>query len=102
MGIGELIKYHRTNQKLSMNALAKKADIGQSGLSNIEAGKRQPTFDLLEKIVHALNLTWTEFFQETEPEFTPEVRCLINNANKLTPEQAEALNQFIHSITGSK
>lgn len=102
MGIGELINYHRTNQKLSMNALAKKADIGQSSLSNIEAGKRQPTFDLLEKIVRALNLTWSEFFQEAKPKYSPEVRSLINNASKLTPEQVVALNQFIHSITVSK
>lgn len=99
MGIGELIKIHRIEQKLSMNALAKKADIAQSGLSDIEAGKRQPTFDLLEKIVRALNLTWSEFFQEVKPDISPELRNLLNNANKLTPEQVEALNQFINLIT---
>jgi len=102
VGIGELIKYHRTNQNLSMNTLAKKANVGQSGLSSIEAGKRQPTFDILDRIVRALNLTWAEFFQEAEPEFTPEVRDLLDNVKTLTPEQVEALNQFIHSIKGSK
>lgn len=102
MGIGELIKMHRIEQKLSMNALAKKADIAQSGLSDIEAGKRQPTFDLLEKIVYALNLTWSEFFQEVKPDISPEMRSLLNNANKLTPEQVEALNQFINLITAGR
>lgn len=102
MGIDELIKLHRTNQKLSMNALAKKADIAQSGLSDIEAGKRQPTFDLLEKIVRALNLTWSEFFQETRPDISPELRDLLNNARELTPDQVEALNQLIRSMAGQK
>jgi len=102
MNIGELIKLHRTKQNLSMNALARKADIAQSGLSDIEAGKRQPTFDLLEKIVHALNLTWSEFFQEAEQEVPHELRVLLNNARQLTPAQIDALNQFIRIITENK
>jgi len=101
MNIGELIKLHRTKQNLSMNALAKKADIAQSGLSDIEAGKRQPTFDLLVKIVRALNLTWSEFFQEVEPEISPELRALLNTARQLNTRQIELLNQFIYSMAGS-
>lgn len=102
MNIGELIKLHRTKQNLSMNALARKADIAQSGLSDIEAGKRQPTFDLLGKIVNALNLTWSEFFHEAEPEISYELRALLNNARQLTPTQIDALNQFIRVITEKK
>ncbi|MEA4925459.1 MAG: helix-turn-helix transcriptional regulator [Syntrophomonadaceae bacterium] len=102
MNIGELIKSHRNKQNLSMNALARKADIAQSGLSDIEAGKRQPTFDLLEKIVNALNLTWSEFFKEVEPEISHELRSLLKNAKQLTPAEIDALNQFICIITEKK
>jgi HTH-type transcriptional regulator, repressor for puuD len=99
MNIGELIKLHRTIQNMSMNTLARKADIAQSGLSEIEAGKRQPTFDSLEKVVRALNLTWSEFFQEKEPEIPHQLRALLNNAQQLTPIQIDALNQFLASMT---
>ena len=85
-----------------MNALARQADIAQSSLSDIEASKRQPTFDLFEKIVHALNLTWSEFFKEAEPEISHELRSLLNNARQLTPAQIDALNQFIRIITEKK
>ena len=86
-------------QNLSMNALARKADIGQSGLSEIEAGKRQPTFDSLEKVVCALNLTWSEFFREKEPDFSPQLRALLKNAQQLSPAQIDTLNQFLNSMT---
>lgn len=100
MNVGELIKYHRINQKLSMSALARLADIAQSGLSDIEAGKRQPNFDLLEKVVGALNLTWTEFFQEIKPEMAPELRRLVHEASNLTTEQLEALICFLKTLKG--
>jgi transcriptional regulator with XRE-family HTH domain len=100
MHIGSLIKRHREKQGLSMNELARRADVGQSGLSDIEAcGKRQPTFDWLERVVKALNLTWADFFSEEEPDLPVHIRELISNAQKLSPAKVEILNQFIKAIT---
>ena len=42
MNIGKMIKQERERQGLSMNKLAKTANIGQSTLSYIEAGYRNP------------------------------------------------------------
>jgi transcriptional regulator with XRE-family HTH domain len=51
MDLGQMIKMNREKTNISMNELARRAGIAQSGLSKIEAGQRQPTFDLLERII---------------------------------------------------
>jgi len=99
MNLGQIIKTNREEQNLSMNELARRAGIAQSGLSEIEAGKRQPTFDLLERIVSAFNMTLVEFFSNDEPEFPAYIREFINSLQHLTPNQVNLLNQFIISIT---
>lgn len=99
MHIGKLIKKYREQQGLSMNELARRADVAQSGLSDVEAGKRQPTFDWLERVVNALNLTMVEFFSEEPPELPVHIRRLLASVQNLTPDQADALNQFIQSMT---
>lgn len=99
MNIGQLIKSNREQQNLSMNELARRAGVAQSGLSEIEAGKRQPTFDILERIVSAFNMTLVEFFSNDEPELPSYIRELINSLQHLTPIQVDLLNQFIISLT---
>jgi transcriptional regulator with XRE-family HTH domain len=41
---------------MSQSALAKKAVISKSHLSEIESGKKTPSFEMLEKICLALNI----------------------------------------------
>lgn len=101
MEIGKLIKQRRGQRGFTMNALAKRSGVGQSTLSEIESGKRQPTYEIIERIVNGLNMTMVEFFSEEEPELPGHIRDLINSAQKLTPEQVDILNQFIKSITDS-
>jgi len=97
MNIGEKIKNERLRQQISMNALAKKAGVGQSSLSHIESGNRQPTFDILERIVAALGFTLAEFFAEDkEPEqLPPNILRTVDKLKKLTPRQLEILNTVL-------
>jgi transcriptional regulator with XRE-family HTH domain len=89
MNIGEKIKQTRENQGLSMNQLAKKSGALQSTLSEIEAGKRQPTFGVLKKIISGFGLTLAEFFADTPPEFTPDERRLLEAYKALRADQKE-------------
>ena len=74
MDIGKMIKFHRINQELSMNELSKRSSLAQSGLSEIESGKRQPTFDSLEKIITlGLNMTLSDFFSDTDKKYSYEI-----------------------------
>ncbi|HML90398.1 MAG TPA: helix-turn-helix transcriptional regulator [Methylomusa anaerophila] len=98
MNIGAMIKSERKRQNISMNTLAKRAEIGQSTLSYIESGQRQPTFEVIERIVKGLGLTLGEFFTKEKSELEPELRRLVDTAKKLTPEQRESLQRLLDAI----
>ncbi|TEB04783.1 HTH-type transcriptional regulator PuuR [Pelotomaculum schinkii] len=91
MDIGQRIKTTREHQGISMNALSKKSGAAQSAISEIESGKRQPTFEVLEKIVFGLGLTLSEFFADPPAELQPDLRQMVDVAQKLTPLQRELL-----------
>ncbi|MDR3540764.1 MAG: helix-turn-helix transcriptional regulator [Desulfosporosinus sp.] len=99
MNIGKMIQQERKRQQISMNALAKRAEIGQSTLSYIESGQRQPTFEIIVRIVNGLNLTLADFFAEEKPELEPELRRLLDTARKLTPEQREHLQKLLETMS---
>lgn len=98
MDIGKAIKDHREKQNMSMNELARRSGVAQSGISEMEAGRRQPTFDVLEKLINALNMTLNDFFTEDIPKIPPNINELIRSAKELTPEQIEAINQLMKTM----
>ena len=57
-----LIKERRVELGLSQEQLAQLARIGQSTISEIEAGKHNPTVDVALKIARALEKTVEELF----------------------------------------
>lgn len=98
MEIGLLVKQSREKCGLSMNALARRSGVGQSGLSEIEAGKRQPTFEVLERIVKGLNMTLPEFFAEEAPELPPDIRYMVELAQRIPPTQRKRFVNLLESI----
>ena len=93
MNISERIIYLRNKQNISQYKLAKLAGISQAGLSNLEQGKKQPTVQTLEKILSALNITWSEFFGENDlPELSPENRRLFDALNVSPPEMRRLID----------
>jgi len=83
-----------------MNALAKQSGVSQSAISEIESGRRQPTFDLLERLVQGLDLTFSEFFAEDSQDMPPDLRQLLREAETLTPAQRKKLAEFIKVMKG--
>jgi transcriptional regulator with XRE-family HTH domain len=54
---GDVIKYHRTRQRLSQQKLAEKAGLSLGQISRIESGKiESPHFATIEKLADALGL----------------------------------------------
>ncbi|WP_031517083.1 helix-turn-helix domain-containing protein [Desulfofalx alkaliphila] len=99
MDLGLKIKTVRTQQNISMNMLAKRADIAQSTLSRIESGQQMPTFDVLERIVSALGITLSDFFannQEPEP-LPPEVKQVCDKVKQLPLDKLKVLNAVLDS-----
>ncbi|MEN6462529.1 MAG: helix-turn-helix transcriptional regulator [Syntrophomonas sp.] len=90
----------REQQGLSMRKLAERADLSQAFISSIEAGRKQPTLDSLMKLSFGLGITLIELLGgETATHLLPpHLQTLLSNARQLTPEQVNALNQFIRSM----
>ncbi len=61
--LGKGIRFYRQQRQLSQAALAEKADISITFLSNIERGVKYPTSDTLSAIANSLNVEVYELFR---------------------------------------
>jgi transcriptional regulator with XRE-family HTH domain len=64
--LGKRVQFYRKKRQLSQAALAEKADISITFLSNIERGRKYPTSDTLSDIANGLGVNVCQLFQETE------------------------------------
>jgi transcriptional regulator with XRE-family HTH domain len=64
--VGARIKELRHKLELSQEALAFKAEIDRTYVSDVENGRRNISMELLEKIIVALEVSFTEFFTTKE------------------------------------
>ena len=62
LDIHELFKVWRQLNGWDQAELASRAGIDTSVISNIETMKRKPSYDTLEKVVRALEVTFSEFY----------------------------------------
>ena len=60
--VGSRIKSLRNSRGLSQEKLALKAGIDRTYLAGIESGKRNATITSLEKVVSALDISLSDFF----------------------------------------
>ena len=64
--LGKRIQFYRKKRQLSQAALAERADISITFLSNIERGLKYPTSETLSGIANGLGVELWELFQEAE------------------------------------
>lgn len=64
--VGQRIKQLRLQLGLSQEALANKADVDRTYMTDVENGRRNISIEVLERIVIALNTNYAEFFNSTE------------------------------------
>lgn len=64
--IGITVAEFRNKKKISQETLAEKSGIHRTYLSEVEGGKRNPTISVLNKIVLALEVSMSEFFERVE------------------------------------
>lgn len=62
--VGERIRYHRLQRGMSQEKLALLAGINPAFLGHLERGLKSPTFTTLDKIMEALGLNYSEFFDD--------------------------------------
>jgi transcriptional regulator with XRE-family HTH domain len=64
--IGQRIRELRKEHSLSQEALAYKAEVDRTYMTDVENGRRNVSLEILEKIITALEVSFTEFFTSKE------------------------------------
>jgi len=64
--VGQRIKELRKDLELSQEALALKAEVDRTYVTDVEAGRRNVSLEILERLIKALNVSVTEFFNSKE------------------------------------
>ena len=72
--VGNRVRQYRKRIGLSQETLALNAGLTVSYIGDIERGKKKPTVESLEKLLVALNISFTEFF-DYETEIRPLENC---------------------------
>lgn len=62
---GLRVRYLRELNNYSIEHLANISDVDRNYLSAIEKGKRNCSLEIQEKLITALNMTFSEFFNDT-------------------------------------
>lgn len=64
--IGQRIRELRKEINLSQEALALKSEVDRTYVTDVENGRRNISIEILEKIIKALEVSLTEFFNAKE------------------------------------
>lgn len=94
MEIGKRIEEIREQQGLSQSALARAIGTSQSAISQIEAGERNPSFDMLRQIAKALNLSVPHLVGAEVEQLAPDEIAHFRNYRGLSDEAKKELQDF--------
>ena len=64
--VGQRIKELRKKLGLSQEGLANEAEVDRTYVTDVENGRRNVSVEILEKLVKALKVSFTEFFNAKE------------------------------------
>lgn len=64
--IGLRIRELRKGLEISQEALAYKAEVDRTYVTDVENGRRNVSVEILEKLIAALEISFTEFFNAKE------------------------------------
>ena len=64
--IGQRIKELRKELELSQESLAYKAEVDRTYVTDVENGRRNVSVEILERLIKALDISFSEFFYSKE------------------------------------
>lgn len=94
MDIGKRIEEIREEVGLSQSGLARAVGTSQSAISQIEAGERNPSFDMLRQIAKALKVSVPHLVGAEVESLTPGELAHFRNYRGLTDEAKRELEDF--------
>lgn len=64
--VGQRIRQLRKELNISQEALGLKAEVDRTYVTDVEAGRRNVSLEILERLIKALNISLTDFFSAKE------------------------------------
>ena len=64
--VGQRIKELRKTISISQESLANKADVDRTYVTDVENGRRNVSVEILDRLINALDVTVSEFFNSKE------------------------------------
>ncbi|MFA6851020.1 MAG: helix-turn-helix transcriptional regulator [Selenomonadaceae bacterium] len=98
INVGERIRELRKAKNITSTALAQQLGVAQSFMSGIETNNKKCSLETLDTICTILDVSLTEFFQESATELEPELKDLLTASKNLTVEQRELITKFLKSL----
>lgn len=98
--VGTRIRIYRQHRGITQEELAEKADVHHTYIGQVERGEKNITIVTLEKILSALDISFTEFFEHlnfSENTETTASKC-YDIINEKTPSQQEKIYRFLCDI----
>jgi transcriptional regulator with XRE-family HTH domain len=94
MEIGKRIAQVREEKGMTQSALARAMDMSQSAVSQIEAGERNPSYEMLRSIAGALGVSIPHLVGAPVEKLTPEEETHFRQYRGLSPEARKELQGF--------
>jgi len=64
--VGQRIRILRKDLNLSQEALALKSEVDRTYITDVENGRRNVSLEILERIIEALEISVSDFFNDVE------------------------------------
>jgi transcriptional regulator with XRE-family HTH domain len=92
--IGKRIEQLREEAGMSQSALARAIETSQSAISQIEAGDRNPSFEMLRQIAKALNVSVPHLTGASVEGLTPEEEAHFRELRRLPDKARSELTDY--------
>lgn len=96
--VAERLKQVRHERGIKLIDLAKKVNMSHSYLSEIEQGKKIPSFKKLALICTALGITLSDFFSTEKEPIPYELLNLYELSKQLQPRHIEMFTELIEAL----
>ncbi|HEM5943266.1 TPA: helix-turn-helix transcriptional regulator [Streptococcus suis] len=100
--VAKQIRHLRLKKGMTQEALAEKAELGFNYIYRLESKELNVKIDTIEKIIHALNVDVSTFFnvetQEREVEFTKLIEDIENLPKEKREPTIKALRDILKQI----
>lgn len=98
MELGKSISTIRKQHNMTAVKLAAIIGIKQPYLSQIETGKRTPSFSIIKNIAQALDVTVSELIGEVPQQLPGNIRELVDAVKDLNKEQVDSLISVVMEL----